>query len=192
MILYSQIFWESQNLIRTCARSTDVPPLAASSTPEEWASTGRSLFFRQRYSQAIHCFERAYLHREVKVCKAYLLRKAARSTVGVALLNVQQRAFTAAADAFVECAAAATGNERRQYYRTSAYCYIRGGQDLKAADSYLKAEEFELAAKSYRKAGSFDRTLHVLTDHRAVIPEKTATELWMVCRLHYCSRNNDQ
>ncbi|KAG2109745.1 uncharacterized protein F5147DRAFT_150627 [Suillus discolor] len=187
-----RIFWESQNLIRTCARSTDISPLAASSTPDEWAFSGRSLFFHKRYSQAIHCFERADMHREVKVCKAYLLREAARSSVGVALLNVQQRAFTAAADAFVECAAAATGNEKRQYYRTSAYCYIRGGQDLKAADNYLKAEEFELAAKSYRKGGSFDRTLHVLTDHRAVIPEKTATELWMVCRLHYCSRSNDQ
>ncbi|KAG1764093.1 hypothetical protein EV702DRAFT_1283367 [Suillus placidus] len=150
------------------------------------------LFLHKRYSQAIHCFKRADLRREVKVCEAYLLREAARSSVGVALLNIQQRAFTAAAEAFADCGAAATGNERRQYYRTSADCYVRGGQDFKAADTYLKAEEFELAANRYRKAGSFDRTLHVLTDHRAVIPEKTATHLWMVCRLHYCGRSNDK
>ncbi|KAG1841504.1 hypothetical protein F4604DRAFT_1598121 [Suillus subluteus] len=187
-----RIFWESQNLIDTCARGTDVPPLADPSTPEEWASSGRSLFLHKRYSHAIHCFKRADRCREVKVCEAYLLREAARSSVGVALLNVQQRAFTAAADAFAGCGAAATGNERRQYYRTSANCYVRGGQDLKAADTYLKAEEFELAAKRYRKAGSFDRTFHVLTDHRAMIPERTATDLWMVCRLHYCGRSNDQ
>jgi hypothetical protein len=146
----------------------------------------------KRYTQAIHCFKRADRHREVKVCEAYLLRKAARSSVGVALLNVQQMAFNTAADAFADCGAAATGKERRQYYLTSADCYGRGGQDLKAAHTYLKAEEFELAAKSYRKAGSFDRTLLVLTDHRAVISEKTATDLQLVCRLHYCSRSNDQ
>jgi hypothetical protein len=128
----------------------------------------------------------------VEVCEAYLLRDAARSKVGVALLNIQQRAFITAADAFADCGAAATGNERRQYYRTSADCYVRGGQDLKAADAYLKAEEFELAAKIYRRAGAFDRTLHILTDHPAMIPETTATELWMVCRLHYCGRSNDR
>ncbi|KIK41852.1 hypothetical protein CY34DRAFT_84670 [Suillus luteus UH-Slu-Lm8-n1] len=187
-----RIFWESQNLIRTCARGTDVSPLAVTSTPEEWASSGRSLFLHKRYTQAIHCFKRADRHREVKVCEAYLLRKAARSSVGVALLNVQQMAFNTAADAFADCGAAATGKERRQYYLTSADCYGRGGQDLKAAHTYLKAEEFELAAKRYRKAGSFDRTLRVLTDHRAVISEKTATDLQLVCRLHYCSRSNDQ
>ncbi|KAG1864912.1 hypothetical protein F4604DRAFT_1683323 [Suillus subluteus] len=187
-----RIFWESENLIDTCPRGTDVSPLADPSTPEEWASSGRSLFLHKRYSQAIHCFKRADRRREVKVCEAYLLREAARSSVGVALLNVQQRAFTVAADAFADCGAAATGNERRQYYYTSADCYVRGGQDLIAADTYLKAEEFELAAKKYRKAGSFDRTLHVLTDHHAMIPEKTATDLQMVCRLHYCGRSEDQ
>ncbi|KAG1841503.1 hypothetical protein F4604DRAFT_1961164 [Suillus subluteus] len=187
-----RIFWKSQDLIRTCARGTDVSPLAVSSTPEEWASSGRSLFLHKRYSQAIHCFKRADLHREVKVCEAYILREAARSSVGVDLVNVQQKAFTAAAEAFADCGAAATGNERRQYYRTSADCYARGGQDLKAADTYLKAEEFELAAKKYRKAGSFDRTLHVLTDHHTMIPEKTATDLRMVCRLHYCGGSDDQ
>ncbi|KAG2034294.1 hypothetical protein BDR03DRAFT_1093813 [Suillus americanus] len=187
-----RIFWKSQNLIRTCARGTDVSPLAVSSTPEEWASSGRSLFLHKRYPQAIHCFKRADLHREVKVCEAYLLRQEARSSVGVALVNDQRSAFTAAAEAFADCGAAATGNERRQYYRTSADCYVRGGQDLKAADTYLKAEEFELAAKRYRKAGSFAKTLHVLTDQRAVISETTATDLWMVCRLHYCGRSDDQ
>jgi tetratricopeptide (TPR) repeat protein len=146
----------------------------------------------KRYPQAIHCFKRADRLREVKVCEAYLLREAARSSIGVALPNAQQRAFTAAADAFADCGAAATGNERRQYYRTSADCYVRGGQDIKAADAYLKAEEFELAAKKYRKAGSFDKTLHVLTDHRTMIPENTVTDLRMVCRLYYCGTSNDQ
>ncbi|KAG1738629.1 uncharacterized protein EDB91DRAFT_1347576 [Suillus paluster] len=134
-----RIFWTSRNLIQNCARGSDVPPLAVSSTPEEWASSGRSLFLHKRYLQAIHCFQRAGLLREVKVCEAYILREAARSSVGVALLNVQQKAFITAADAFADCGAAATGNEKRQYYRTSAACYFRGGEDVKAADTYLKA-----------------------------------------------------
>ncbi|KAG2063708.1 hypothetical protein BDR04DRAFT_1163389 [Suillus decipiens] len=188
--LFSDLL-ESQSLI-SCVCGSDVPPLAVPSTLEELASSGRSLFLHKHYLQALHCFKRADLRCEVKVCEAYLLRKAARSSVGVASLNVQQRAFTTAADAFADYAAAATGSERRQYYRTSADSYVRGGQYLNVADTYLKAEEFELAAKQYRKAGSFDRTLHVLTDHSTVIPEKTATDLWIVCRLYYCGRSNNQ
>ncbi|KAG1738631.1 P-loop containing nucleoside triphosphate hydrolase protein [Suillus paluster] len=185
------IFWTSRNLVQNCARGSDVPPLAVSSTPEEWASSGCSLFLHKRYLQAIHCFQRAGLLREVKVCEAYLLRVAARSSVGVALLNVQQKAFITAADAFADCGAAATGNEKRQYYRTSADCYVRGGEDVKAADTYLEAQEFGLAAQRYRKAGSFHRTLRVLTDHSKMIPEETATGLWTACRLYYCRNSNN-
>ncbi|KAG2085197.1 uncharacterized protein F5147DRAFT_794237 [Suillus discolor] len=183
-----RIFWTSRNQVQNCTPGTDVPHLAVSSTPEEWASFGRSLFSHKRYSQAIHCFERANLRREVKVCEAYQLREAARSSVGVALLSNQKRAFNMAADAFTHCGATATGNLKLQYYRNSADCYVRAGDDLKAAEAYLSAQEFEQAAKRYRKAGRFDKTLHVLNDHGADIPEETTAELWTVCRLFYCSR----
>ncbi|KAG2360020.1 hypothetical protein BDR07DRAFT_1487588 [Suillus spraguei] len=130
-----RIFWKSQNLISTCARGTDVPPLAVSSTPEEWASSGRSLFFHKRYTQALHCFKHADLRREVK-------------------------GFYYGSDAFVDCAAAATGNERRQYYRTSADSYVRGGQYIKAADTYLKAEEAPVPLFS-----SFEEELEFLEEY---------------------------
>ncbi|KAG1854678.1 hypothetical protein C8R48DRAFT_721046 [Suillus tomentosus] len=183
-----RIFWTSRNQVRNCTPGTEVPHLAVSSTPEEWASFGRSLFSHKRYSQAIHCFERANLHREVKVCEAYQLREAARSSVGVALLSNQKRAFNVAADAFTDCGATATGNQKLQYYRNSADCYVRAGDDLKAAEAYLSAREFEQAAKRYSKVGRFDKTLHVLNDHGMDIPEETTAELWTVCRLFYCSR----
>lgn len=141
----------------------------------------------------MHCFERAGLRREVKVCEAYQLREMARSGAGVAFKpNDHKRAFIVAADAFADCGAAATGKEQLQYYHNSADCYFRGGDDLKAADAHLKAQEFELSAKRYRKAGRFDRTLRVLDDHGAVIPGETVEELQTVCRLFYCSRNNSQ
>ncbi|KAG2132369.1 hypothetical protein DEU56DRAFT_859536 [Suillus clintonianus] len=187
-----RIFWTSRNQVHNCTPLTDVPHLAVSSTPEEWATFGRSLFSHKRYSQAIHCFERANLPREVKVCEAYQLREVARSSVGVALLSDQKRAFNVAADAFTACGAAASVNQKLQYYRNSADCYVRGGEDLKAADAYLNAQEFEQAAKRYRKVGRFDKTLHVLDDHGVNIPNETAEELRTVCRLFYCSRNNTQ
>ncbi|KAG2096334.1 uncharacterized protein F5147DRAFT_839983 [Suillus discolor] len=183
-----RIFWTSRNQIQNCTPGTDVPHLAVSSTPEEWASFGRSLFSHKRYSQAIHCFERANLRREVKVCEAYQLREVARSSVGVALLSDQKRAFNVAADAFTDCAETAPGNQKLQYYRNSADCYVRAGDDLKAAEAYLSAQEFEQAAKRYRKVGRFDKTLHVLNDHGTDIPEETTAELWTVCRLFYFSR----
>ncbi|KAG2096318.1 uncharacterized protein F5147DRAFT_818420 [Suillus discolor] len=163
------IFWTSRNQIYNCVPGTNVPHLAVSSSPAEWASFGHSLFSHKRYSQAIHCFERANLHCEVKVCEAYQLREVARSSVGVALLDDQKRIFNVAADAFAD-----------------------SGDDLKAAEAYLNTQEFEQAAKRYRKAGRFDKTLHVLHDHGMDIPDETKMELWTVCRLFYCSRNNAQ
>ncbi|KAG1728187.1 P-loop containing nucleoside triphosphate hydrolase protein [Suillus paluster] len=186
------IFWTSRNLIQNCAHDSDIPPLVVSFDPEEWASSGRSLFLHKIYSQALHCFQCVGCLCKVKVCKAYLLRETVRSSVGVALPNVQQKAFIMAADAFADCGTAATGNEKCQYYHTSAACYVRGGEDLKAADIYLAAQEFGLAVKRYCKAGSFDRMLRVLTDYRTIIPEETTTALWTACRLYYCRKSNNQ
>ncbi|KAG1881873.1 hypothetical protein C8R48DRAFT_682497 [Suillus tomentosus] len=187
-----RLFWTSRNQVQNCTPGTDVPHLAVSSTPEEWASFGRSLFSHKRYSQAIHCFERANLRREVKVCEAYQLRDVARSSVGVALLCDQKRAFNVAADAFTDCGATATGNQKLQYYRNSADCYVRAGDDLKAAEAYFNAQEFEQAARRYRKVGRFDRNLHVLNDHGMDIPEEPTAKLCVVREQSYCSRNNTQ
>ncbi|KAG2108067.1 P-loop containing nucleoside triphosphate hydrolase protein [Suillus discolor] len=129
-------FWTSRNQIENCTLRTCVPHPV--STPEEWAYFGHSLFSYKRYPQAIHCFERANLHRKAKVCEAYQLREVARSSVGVASLSDQKRAFNVAADAFSDCAATATGIEKLQYYRNSADCYVRAGDDLKATKAYLK------------------------------------------------------
>ncbi|KAG2131228.1 P-loop containing nucleoside triphosphate hydrolase protein [Suillus bovinus] len=171
-------FWTSRNQVQNCTPGTDFPHLAVSSTPEEWASFGRSLFSHKSYSQAIHCFKRANLRHEVKVCEAYQLREVARSSVGVALPSDQKRAFNVAANVFDDCGATATGDQKLQYYRSSADCYVRAGDDLKAAEAYLNAQEFEQAAKRYRKVGQFDKILQVLDDHGMNIPEETRAELF--------------
>ncbi|KAF9230368.1 hypothetical protein BU15DRAFT_69253, partial [Melanogaster broomeanus] len=176
--------WAESN----CTPGTDVPHLAVSSTTDEWKEFGRSLFQHKRYTQAMHCFERACLPHEVNVSEAYHLRELARASVGVASPVKQQDAFRTAAKAFVDCGANRyhQTRERLQYYRNAADCYVRAGDDCLAADAYVHAEEYELAAKRYRKVGNFGKTLHLVSTHSEKIAPESAGDLLMVCRLYYC------
>ncbi|KAF9230331.1 hypothetical protein BU15DRAFT_83761 [Melanogaster broomeanus] len=183
-----RMFWTSRAQVQNCTPGTDVPHLAVSSTPEEWEDFGRSLFQHKRYTQAIHCFERAALPHEVKVSEAYYLRELARASVGVASPVKQQDAFRTAAKAFVDCGANRyhQTRERLQYYRNAADCYVRAGDDCLAADAYVDAEEYELAAKRYRKVGNFGKTLQLVNTHSGKMVQESADDLLMVCRLYYC------
>ncbi|KAI6020999.1 hypothetical protein BKA83DRAFT_178181 [Pisolithus microcarpus] len=188
-----KIFWTSRSQIQVCTPETDVPHLAVSSTSQEWAESGRSLFQHKRYTQAMHCFGRANMPHEVKIAEAYHLRELARAKIGIALLSEQYRAFAKAADAFVNCGNETPSEDRLQYYRTAADCYVRAADDRKAADTYLKAEEYELAAKRYRKAGMFKETLHVLESHSQKMSCDCVDELHTVCRLYYyCSKDDEK
>ncbi|KAI6137063.1 hypothetical protein F5141DRAFT_66140 [Pisolithus sp. B1] len=187
-----KLFWTSRSQIQNCIPGTDVSHLAVSSSLEEWAESGHSLFQHKRYTQAIHCFRRANMPREVRIAEAYHFRELARATVGVSPVGEQRRAFAKAADAFVKCSSEAPSRERLQYYRTAAECYIRAADDRKAADAYLNAEEYELAAKRYRKAGIFNRTVDVLKSHSKKISRDCADELLTVCRLYYCSKDDEK
>ncbi|KAI6137060.1 hypothetical protein F5141DRAFT_1209364 [Pisolithus sp. B1] len=185
-----KLFWSSRSQIQNCAPGTDISHFVVSSTAEEWAESGRSLFQHKRYTQAIHCFGRANMPREVRIAKAYHFREVARS-IGIALPTEQQRAFAKAAEAFITCASETPGREKLQYYRTAAECYIGAANDCKAADAYLNAEEYELAAKRYRKAGIFNKTVDVLKFHSEKISRDCSEELLIVCRLYYCSKDDE-
>ncbi|KAF9224470.1 hypothetical protein BS17DRAFT_766503 [Gyrodon lividus] len=139
-------------LMRNCTPGQDVPhpSSSVSSTPEEWAALGHSLFKHKRYPQAMRCFERTSLPREVAVTKAYHLRELARASVGVTSSGKQQEAFRTAATAFWVCGVNTLTRERHHYYRNAADCYIHAGNDHLAAKAYFHAEEYELAAKRYR------------------------------------------
>ncbi|KAI6022561.1 hypothetical protein EDC04DRAFT_334245 [Pisolithus marmoratus] len=187
-----KLFWKSQSQIQICTPGTDVPHLAVFSTSEEWAESGHSLFQHKRYTQAMHCFESANMPREVGIAKAYRFRELARAKMGIAPLSEQWQAFAKAADAFVKCGSEAFGRGKLQYYRTAAECYIRAANDHKAADAYLSAEEYELAAKYYRKAGIFNRTVDVLKSHSKKMSRDCAEELLTVCRLYYCSKDDEK
>ena len=127
----------------------------------------------------------------VAICEAFHLREVARAKVGVAPQKVQEDAFFTAASAFMASANdAPPGKDKLQYYRNAADCYVRAGDDRKAAEAFLDAQEYDLAARRFRKAGLFDKTLEVLHKHSQKISSGTSEELYTVCRLFYCSKRD--
>ncbi|KAF9229832.1 hypothetical protein BS17DRAFT_744362 [Gyrodon lividus] len=186
-----RMVWTSRDQVQNCTPGTDVPHLAVSSTPAEWESFGRNLFKHKRYPQAMHCFARASLPRMVAICQAFHLREAAHAQIGTAPRKNQQQAFLVAADAFMDSGNdAPESKDKLQYHRNAAKCYEQAGDDRKAAIAYLAAQEYDLAARRYRKAGLFDETLEILEKHSQRIPSESTKELYTVCRLFYYSKGN--
>jgi tetratricopeptide (TPR) repeat protein len=167
----------------------DVPLLAVSSSPEEWEKSGRSLFQNKRYLQALHCFERAGLSREVVVSRTYYLREQARLTpAGESRKNRQTRtaAFLVAAKAFLECAKAATNaTYKRVYYRNAGDCFERAEEKGQAACAYLEAQEYTTAAKLFRGCAKFDEAVDVVKRYRQEMDAEIAQNIFDVARLFY-------
>lgn len=187
-----QMIWASRDQVQNCTHEMDVRHIAVSSSPEEWKSSGQYLFDHKKYPQAMHCFARASLPRMVAICKAFHLREVACAKVGVVPLKAQQDAFHTAADAFTASGDdAPPGKDKIRYYHHAAECYVRAGDNRKAATRFLSAQEYDLAARCFRKAGRFDDTLRVLRKHSGQIPSESLEELYTVCRLFYCSKPNN-
>ncbi|KIJ60080.1 hypothetical protein HYDPIDRAFT_117540 [Hydnomerulius pinastri MD-312] len=185
-----RMVWSSRKQVQNCTPDTDVPHLAVSSTPAEWETFGRSLFTHKRYPQAMHCFARASLPHMVAIAHAFQLREDARTKIGIASQKDQQQAFLTAADAFSKSGDdAPAGSDKLYYYRNAADCYIRAGDDRKGAVAYVAAQEYDLAARRFRKAGLFDNTLEILHKHPQKISSESTHELHNVCRLFYVSKN---
>ena len=189
MISFPQTLWTSRKQIQNCTPGTDVPRLAVSSSPEEWEKSGKTLFQNKRYLQAMHCFERAGLNREVAVSNTYYLREQARSTpshISKQSSSLREKAFAIAADAFLLCAVSATTvKEKKAYLRSAADCFENALDDFKAAHAYAQAEEFTTAAKLYRKCAKFDEAVEIVTNHRSFIELEVAENIIDVARLFY-------
>ncbi|KAH9919767.1 uncharacterized protein BXZ73DRAFT_104875 [Epithele typhae] len=180
-----RIVWSSRNQIQSCTPGSDVPKLAMSSTPEDWAKTALSLFNNRRYMQAMHCYERAGLTREKAVAHAYHLRELARSTpVTRGESTAKAAAFVKAADAFVSSATAAV-TEKKAYYRIAGECFVAGGDDVKAAQAYRSAEEYTLAAQHFRRAGKFDDAIDVIQSHKGLVAAAVADSILGVSKLYF-------
>ena len=184
-----QVFWTSRDEIQNCHPGSDVPKLAVSSSPEEWEKSGRTLFSNKRYLQAMHCFERAGLTREIAVSHTYYLRELARSTSITGSKSgvlSRQTAFLAAAEAFVECSGSAkSAKEKKAYLRSAGDCFEHARDDYRAAQSYAQAEEYNAAVKLYRKCASFDEAVAIVTHNRQEVEEEVAGNIIGVARLFY-------
>jgi hypothetical protein len=160
-----------------------------SSSPKEWEISGKTLFQNKRYLQAMYCFERAGLNREVAVSHTYFLREQARLTPTPRSKQssfLREKAFATAADAFLSCAVSATTlKEEKAYLRNAADCFVNALDDFKAAQTYVQAEEFTTAAKLYRKCAKFDEAVKIVTDYRSFVDREVAENIIDVARLFY-------
>ena len=149
--------------------------------------TSDSLFFSKRYEQASTAFQRAGRPREAAVCDAYHLREKARSQPSTAG-TPREKAFIEAAEAFNTSAQTTPPkleDERRAYYRNAGECFSEGRKLNEAGNSYVKAEEYTLAARAYRKGGHFDEMVEVLRLYGNSIDGKVVRRLTQVARMFY-------
>ena len=179
------MFWSARDLVQFCEPGSDIPHLATSSTPEEWASKARALFDVRNYWHAMHCYERASLPREKAVANAYHLREQARKTSATKGSNTARAdSFVLAAEAFYVSAQDAS-TEKSVYYRISAECFLQAGEYARAAGSYYMAGEYTLSAKQYRRAGLFDEAVKIVKEHGDSVEHETADAIINVSRIYY-------
>ncbi|KIM51667.1 hypothetical protein SCLCIDRAFT_33255 [Scleroderma citrinum Foug A] len=178
-----QEFWTKRSLITDAPQRANIFQYAVESTPEQWAESGHKLFDCGRFEQAIHCFERAHLPRELRIAKAFQLREEARSILQP---SEHQNACITAAEAFIQCTQESIGNvEKNNYYRYAAKCYASAGHIHGAADFYIASDDFASAAKEYQKAGYFDDLVSLIKRYPEKITKWYKDQLFELCVRHY-------
>ncbi|KAL4064739.1 hypothetical protein V8B97DRAFT_2075905 [Scleroderma yunnanense] len=180
--------WSSRSLIRPPSSNANILDFATSSNPEQWAASGRKLFSSGRYKEAIHCFKRGNVPRELRIAQAFQLQKDAKC---IFQPSEQHPAFIVAADAFKGCAEEAVESERMDHYRNAAECYALGGKAKKAAEFYILSEDFGAAAEQYDRARQRNEIIPMFERHHmkiSISPDYSGI-LFDVCRQHYYSKN---
>lgn len=181
-----RMFWSSRSQIQCCSPGMDVPKLAvAESSQKDWATKGKELFDRKRYLQARHCFERASMPREVAISNAYLLRDQARKHPpgdGRQVKTQRHEAFLVAAKSFLSCA---DDTISKVYFRRAAECLEAAEKDLEAARTYIKAEDYDIAASLFRKLGRFDNAIDVIKSNKDKMDPELVESITEVARLFY-------
>jgi tetratricopeptide (TPR) repeat protein len=183
-----QIYWSNNNQIHIHTPGENLERLAVGSTEEEWAAKGKELFERKRYSQAKHCYERASKPHEAMICHSYFLRDEARKLpLGDSRRARDQHrtAFIEAAESFLSCAENAVGQYRMTYFSRAAECLEIAQDELRAARTYIKAHDYNNAAKLFRKIGRFDDAIHVIKTKEQHMETEVVDSIKEVARLYY-------
>ncbi|THU96852.1 hypothetical protein K435DRAFT_965733 [Dendrothele bispora CBS 962.96] len=180
-------YWTSKKLIRILTPGMDIPRLATTSAPEEWAKKGEVLFHQKKFAEAKLCFGKARMYNHATIANAYLLRTKAECTEANSKLGKQNRLelFFFAAEAFMDCSKCASEKRRPDFLRLSGDCYKRANQFLLAADAYFSAGRFNDAILCYREISRFDEAINILQRERENIKPEIAEDIIRLAKLFY-------
>ena len=129
----------------------------------------------------MHCFDRGSMRREVDVAKAHFLREQAYRSG-----STSKKPFLDAAEAFLNCASAASKDkEKMAYFNNAGKCFVSYGDNTRAARAFYGAKEYTLAAQHYRADGLFDEAVHVIQAHRQDIQSDVAEKIYDIARIYY-------
>ncbi|CAE6431349.1 unnamed protein product [Rhizoctonia solani] len=168
-----KFFWQEKGLINLCGPDDPMPQLSVSSSEADWAKSGRLLFNKSLYPQAMFCFEKAGLYVERDIAGAYQARKEARLLLAKSAdRQIRRAAFKGAAKDFLGCAILSKGKQQISCYLRAAECYIQAEEWKLAAESYLSAEQFDLSARNFRRAGCFDEAVEIVKKYRDRLKSK--------------------
>ncbi|KDQ17181.1 hypothetical protein BOTBODRAFT_185909 [Botryobasidium botryosum FD-172 SS1] len=181
-------FWLNRHQIRIVRPGNPIPQLTVLSSAGDWKKTGRELFARQLYDEAMLCFERAGSEFETSVCKAYLRRSQARRAA-MSSPAAGKSLYNRAAWLFMSCVGLAPQRRILLCFRLAADCFALAPDYEKAGDVYQDAEEFTLSAQSYRKAGNFEKCAEIIQKYRSYVDDEVAAGLSEVCKLGLIREN---
>ncbi|CAE6535633.1 unnamed protein product [Rhizoctonia solani] len=189
-----KLFWQQKGLITLCGPEDKMPQLSVSSSEADWAKSGRLLFNKGLYPQAMFCFEKAGLLVERDISGAYQARKDARLLLVKSADRQRRRsAFKNAANDFLGCAFLSRGRQQISCYLRAAECYIQAEEWKLAAESYLSAENFDLSARNFRRAGCFDEAVQVVKQYRHRLKNQNLVEeILGIARLEFLRKSEYQ
>ncbi|QRV93433.1 UvrD-like helicase carboxy-terminal domain protein [Ceratobasidium sp. AG-Ba] len=179
-----KIFWSKQGLVSLCGPKDPMPQLSVSSSEADWAKSGRLLFNKRLYPQAIFCFEKADLPLERDIACAYQSRKEARLLQAKASdrQTLRDSFFKAGMD-FLGCATRSKGKQQKSCHRRAAECFLVADDWKRAAETFLAVEEYALAAKNFIRAGCVIQAVDVVQKHEAKLQKKVIDEVFGIARL---------
>ncbi|KAJ7576870.1 hypothetical protein C8J56DRAFT_1171170 [Mycena floridula] len=178
-------YWNRKSLVSNVTPQMNAPQLARTSTPEEWAQTGESLFENEKFDYARRCFVKASLPNRAAIAEAYhLLTKA--EVIPESKTLQRKQAFDAAAIAFLE-ACVFSDNRRPVHYIACAECFLKAGQNESAAKALLDGKQYTRAAELYRDLKQFDEAIHITQNHPVAQPVKD--KIVTQARLVFFSQN---
>jgi hypothetical protein len=75
--------------------------------------------------------------------------------------------------------------EKEVYCRNAGECFEHAAEDYRAAQAYMEARDFTLAAKLFRKCAKFDDAVDVVKRFRPNIEDDVAQNIVDVAKLYY-------